>query len=101
MVTFLYACWFLWFVGVLSYIVLLLENVVKTLDDVLAQTTAGQTVIASLITLVTGLKAQLDAAIAANDIGKVQQISDVLGAQYQLIAEAVVANTPAATPPTN
>jgi len=51
----------------------------------------------SAVTLLQGLKAALDAAIASGDISQVQALSDQLASQDQALAAAVTANTP--TPP--
>ena len=66
------------------------------LDDLKAKVTANGTVIASAVTLIQGLKAQLDAAIASGDPTQLQALSDQLGQQDQALADAVAANTPAA-----
>ena len=50
----------------------------------------------SAITLLQGLKAALDAAIAANDPAALTALSASLGANSDALAAAVVANTPAA-----
>jgi hypothetical protein len=55
----------------------------------------NSTVIDSAITLIQGIKAKLDAAIAANDPKALQALSDALGAEDQKLADAIVANTPA------
>lgn len=70
----------------------------KTLDDVLADVAAETTVTQSAITLLQGLKAQLDAAIAAGDLTKVQAIADGIEANTASLSAAVIANTPAAPP---
>lgn len=68
----------------------------KTLDDVLADVSAEKTVEDGLVTLVQGIKAQLDAAVAAGDLNKVAQIAASLEANTQTMSDAIVANTPAA-----
>lgn len=50
----------------------------------------------SAIALLQGLKAKLDAAIAAGDPAALQALSDTLGAETDKLAAAVTANTPAA-----
>ncbi len=72
------------------------DAMAKTLDDVLADVQAETTVTQSAITLLQGLKAQLDAAIAAGDLTKVQQIADGIEANTAALSAAVSANTPAA-----
>ncbi len=75
------------------------DTMAKTLDDVLADVQAETTVTQSAITLLQGLKAQLDAAIAAGDLGKVQQIADGIEANTAALSAAVSANTSAAPTP--
>lgn len=68
-----------------------------TLDDVVAKVTALGTVEDGVVTLLTDIKAKLDAAIAAGpDPVKLQALSDAIDAQSQKLAAAVTANTPAA-----
>lgn len=69
------------------------------IDALTAQVSANNDVIQSAITLLQGLKAQLDAAIASGDPTKIQALSDQLGQQDTALAAAVAANTPAAPPP--
>ena len=78
-----------------------LSGMAVTLADLQAKVTAQNTVVNSAITLIQGLKAQLDAAIAANDPAQLQAISDALGTQDTALANAVASNTPGApaTPP--
>ncbi len=85
----------------------------KTLDDLLADVTAETSVlegvkmaVGHIIAQETALKAQLDAAIAAGDLGKIQQVADALEANtttlqqaQQTLGDAVAANTPAAPTP--
>lgn len=76
-----------------------LENrMSKELDDLAAAVEADTAVDQSAITLLEGLKAQLDAA--GTDRVKLKALSDSLGANQAKLAAAVAANTPAAeTPP--
>jgi hypothetical protein len=67
----------------------------KTLDDVQADVTAQTTVVSSVVTLLQGLKAQLDVAIASGNPAKVQAVADALEANTTALANAVAANTPA------
>lgn len=67
-----------------------------TLDDVVAAVAAEGTVVDSAVTLLTSLKAALDAAIASGDPTKIQAVSDAIGAQTKALSDAVAANTPAA-----
>lgn len=63
------------------------------LQDAVARDTAVET---SAITLLQGLKAALDAAIASNDPAALQALSAQLGTNADALAAAVAANTPAA-----
>lgn len=54
------------------------------------------TVDQSAVTLLNGLKAQLDAAIAAGDPAALQALADQLGANATALSDAITANTPAA-----
>ena len=73
-----------------------ITKMAKTLDDLVAQVAALTTVDDSVVALLTDIKARLDAAIASGDPTKIQALSDALAAQTQRLADAVVANTPAA-----
>jgi hypothetical protein len=69
------------------------------LDALTAQVTQTNTVAASAITLLQGLKTQLDAAIAAqpgDDGAALDSLSTSLGTETTALAAAVTANTPAA-----
>lgn len=66
------------------------------LDALKQQVADSITVEESAITLIEGLKTQLDAAIAAGDPAALQALSDSLGAEKDKLAAAVTANTPAA-----
>lgn len=72
------------------------------LDALTAAVAANTTAADSAITLLAGLKTQLDAAIAANAAGDgtaLQALSDSLTAESTKLAAAVTANTPAAPAP--
>ena len=70
------------------------EKIMSVLDDLKARVAANTTVIESAITLIQGLKAKLDEAIASGDPAALQALSDELGAEDTKLADAVVANTP-------
>ena len=55
--------------------------------------TGQTTVVQSIVTLVTGLKTQLDAAIASGNMAKVQQVADGLEANTSALANAVKTGT--------
>ena len=67
------------------------------LDDVIAKVAALGTVEDSVITLLTDIKAKLDAAIAGgSNPAQLQALSDAIDAQSAKLSAAVTANTPAA-----
>jgi len=72
------------------------EKVLMTLAELKATVEAERTVIDSAIVLLNGLAQQLKDAIANGDPAAIQAIADELDAQSRALAEAVVANTPAA-----
>ena len=69
------------------------------LDSLRAQVERNTTVSESAITLLNGLKQQLDDAIASGDPNALQALSDQIGAETDKLAAAVTANTPAAPTP--
>jgi len=69
------------------------KRMAKSLDDLIDDVTAQTTVVSSIVTLVSGLKAQLDAAIASGSMAKVQQIADALEANTSALSAAVTAGT--------
>ena len=68
------------------------------LDALTAKVTANGTVIDSAVTLIQGIKAALDAAIASGNPAALQALSDSLGTQDARLAAAILANTPALPP---
>lgn len=74
------------------------HHIMSALDDLQAAVTAESTVIDSAVALLSGLKVQLDAAIAAGNPAALTQLSTDIGAATQKLADAVTANTPAAQP---
>jgi hypothetical protein len=72
-----------------------IQTMATKFDDLAAKVTAMETVEASAIALLQGLKQKLDDAIATGDPAAIQQLSDKLGADTQALAIAVTANTPA------
>lgn len=69
-----------------------------TLSDVEAAVSQNTTVGQSAVTLLNELKAKLDEAIASGDPSRIQAVVDAIGADTQALADAIVRNTPAATP---
>jgi hypothetical protein len=70
-------------------------NIVSAeLDRLTSEVAETNTVIDSAILLIQGIKAQLDAAIAANDPALLTALSDSLDSQQQALAAAIAANTP-------
>lgn len=65
------------------------------LDALRLQVEQNNTVIGSAITLLQGLKAALDAAIASGDPAALTALSASLGATDAALAAAITANTPA------
>jgi beta-phosphoglucomutase-like phosphatase (HAD superfamily) len=72
------------------------RKIMSALTDLQAAVAAENTVIASAITLLNGLKAQLDAAIASGDPAALTALSADIAGQTAALAAAVTANTPAA-----
>lgn len=78
-----------------------LEHMSKQLDDLTAAVAAEKSVVGSAVTLLTDLKAKLDAALASlpqDDGAALQALSSDLGEQTSALAAAVAANTPADVP---
>ncbi len=71
-----------------------LNRMSAELDALSAEVTNATTVEQSAITLIQGLKAQLDAA--GTDPVALKALSDSLGASDTALAAAIAANTPAA-----
>ena len=71
----------------------------SALSDLQAAVAAEDAVIASAVTLLGGLKAQLDAAIASGDPAALVALSTDIGTQTAALSAAVAANTPAAPAP--
>lgn len=69
------------------------------IDDLAANVAADTSVDQSAITLLNGLKAALDAAIASGNPAQLQQLSDQLGQNVNALAASVTANTPVQPPP--
>lgn len=77
------------------------ENIMATIDEVLSDVQDESTVEDSLITLVTGIKSQLDAALASQGIppdvqAKIDAVFSGIEANKAKVAAAITANTPAA-----
>ena len=66
------------------------------LNELQQKVAANGDVTQSAITLLQGLKAKLDEAIASGDPAALQALSDSLGAQDQALADAITQNTPSA-----
>ena len=75
-----------------------LENIMTTLADLKAAVDSETTVVASVVTLLDGIKQQLDAAISANDPEAIQAVADEITAHSKALSEAVVRNTPSVEP---
>jgi hypothetical protein len=72
------------------------REIMATLADLQAVVAKQTTVDDSVIALLQGIKAKLDAAIAANDPAALQALSDSLTSEQTKLTDAVSANTPAA-----
>lgn len=71
----------------------------KTIDEVLASVTENETVGDGIVTLLTGIKKQLDEALAGTKLppavqAKVNAIFEASERDKQKLADAIVANTP-------
>ena len=69
-------------------------KIMSALSDLQTAVAAEDTAIASAITLLNGLKAALDAAIASGDPAALQALSADIGNQTTALAAAITANTP-------
>jgi hypothetical protein len=65
------------------------------LETLVSEVAEIKTVSESAITLLVGLKAKLDEAIASNDPQALIDLSNSLDASSKALAEAIAANTPA------
>ncbi len=72
------------------------NTIMAALDDLKAAVAKDTEVDQAAITLLTGLKAALDAAIASGDPAQLQALSDQLGTNTAALSAAITANTPAA-----
>lgn len=72
------------------------EKMAGELQQLQADVAAEDTVIDSAITLLTGIKAALDAAIASGNPAALTALSADIQAKTQSLATAVTTNTPAA-----
>jgi hypothetical protein len=83
----------------LSQLIQKVNAMSTALQNLTAAVAANKSVTDSAITLLGGLKSQLDALIAAgSDPTALQALSDSLGAETQALADAVSTNTPVAPP---
>jgi len=64
------------------------------IEDLVREVSESRTVNGSAVTLLAGLKAALDAAIAANDMSMVIAAAADLDAQQSELVAAITANTP-------
>jgi hypothetical protein len=78
-----------------------MDHMAGELDSLQAEVTNNTNVTQSAITLLQGLKSQLDAAIASGDMSQVQALSDQLGQNDVNLAAAISANTPTPAPDPN
>jgi hypothetical protein len=73
-----------------------IANMPTLIEDLVREVSESRTVSESAVTLLTGLRAALEAAVAANDLGAVAAAIADLDAQQAALAAAITANTPAA-----
>jgi hypothetical protein len=81
----------------LHQIIQKLTKMGQELDDLKAAVAKNTEVEQSAVTLITGLKEKLDAAIASGDPAQLTALSTELGSSSDALAAAVTANTPADT----
>jgi hypothetical protein len=84
-------------IALLNQVIVKEDQMAGELDALQAAVAAENTVIDSAIALLQGLKAALDAAIAAGNPAALTALSAEIGAKTQALSDAVVQNTP--TPP--
>jgi hypothetical protein len=72
------------------------RKAMSALSDLQAAVTAETSVVASAVTLINGLAAQIASAVAANDSAALETLSSQLTASAAALGAAVTANTPAA-----
>ena len=82
-------------IGILRQLLTRTDKMSAQLDELTTRVKELETVEASAIALLQGLKAKLDEAIAGGDLAAIQALSDEIGADTQALADAVAANTPA------
>jgi hypothetical protein len=85
----------------ISRILRRVRKIMATIDQVLQDVTDESTLEDSIITLLTNIKAQLDAALANQNIpadvqAKIDSVFEGLEANKTKVADAIKANTPAA-----
>lgn len=81
--------------GLIGQALRTLREQLMHLDELKLKVEQQATVVQSAVTLLTSLKQQLDEAIATGDMGKVQEVSDMIGGNTAALSAAVAANTPA------
>lgn len=74
--------------------------IMSALDNLRREVEEARTASQSAVTLIQGLKARLDDAVATGDMAEVQALADQLDADSRALADAVTANTPAEQEPT-
>lgn len=67
----------------------------SALDTLKTEVSETKTVMASAVTLLQGLKAKLDEAIASGNPAELQALSDELDTNTNALAAAITTNTPA------
>ena len=70
------------------------KKMANELDSLVAEVTETKSIMASAVTLIRGLKARLDEAIASGDPALLQALSNDLNSGSEDLAAAITANTP-------
>ncbi len=81
-------------IALLKTVIIKEDEMAGELADLQAKVAAEDTVIDSAIVLLNGIKAALDAAIAAGNPAALSALSADIGAKTQALSDAIVANTP-------
>jgi hypothetical protein len=86
-------------IDLLNQILTGVQNLANELAQLQADVAAEDTVVDSAVTLLTGIKAALDAAIASGNPAALTALSADIQAKTAVLSQAVATNTPAAPTP--
>lgn len=81
--------------NLLNQVLTSIGTIMSALDTLKTEVAQNTEVIASAVTLINGLKAKLDAAIASGDPAQLEALSASLDSSSNALAAAVATNTPA------